>query len=222
MTIHIEHQFVIKRNQFVFLSQGDYSRPMANYNLTHTEGWLTGKILAAMPGMQDSRFEKSVIFMCAHDEKGAMGLVINFPMPDMKLGSLLSQLTIPYADGQELQDKQVLWGGPVDAVRGFILHSKGYVRQETVKITDEFYVTGTLETLQDIAVNKGPEQALFALGYAGWTAGQLEQEIQDNAWLVVEPTPELVFQTAAVDLWEKTFLTTGIHPASISSLGGHA
>lgn len=196
--------------------------PMASYTLKQTEGWLTGKLLAAMPGMQDSRFDKAVIFVCAHDEKGAMGIVINFPMPDMELGSLLSQLTIPYTDEESLKNKRVLWGGPVDAVRGFILHGKGYQRSETVHITDNFYITGTLEALQDIAMDKGPENALFALGYAGWTAGQLEQEIQENAWLVVDAATNIIFNTAVDQVWEKTFLTTGVHPSNISTLSGRA
>lgn len=195
---------------------------MAQYHLKPTEGWLTGKLLAAMPGMQDPRFEKAVVFICAHDEKGAMGLVINYPMPDMELGSLLSQLTIPFAGENSIRDKPVLWGGPVDAVRGFILHGSGYVRPETVHISDDFHVTGTLEALKDMAMDSGPDNAVFVLGYAGWMAGQLEHEIQENAWLVAEATPPLVFHTPVTQIWEKSFTATGVHPSGISTLSGRA
>ena len=185
--------------------------------------WLTGKLLLAMPGMGDPRFQRAVIFMCAHDANGAMGLVINHVMPGVRFNELLDQLNIEGgAAARPTGDVPVLNGGPVESARGFILHPLGYSRKDTVRIGGRFGVTGTVDALRAIAEGHGPEAMLFILGYAGWTAGQLDRELQENAWLVGEAEPELVFQTDPDGKWDMAIRRLGVDPAMLSGESGRA
>lgn len=185
--------------------------------------YLNGKVLLAMPGMGDPRFHRAVIVMCAHDNNGAMGLVINHPLPGVMMGQLLEQLSIPMEPGaHELRDFPVLAGGPVENVRGFILHSGEFRQRDTVHINDEIGVTGTIEGLRALASGNGPQKMVFALGYSGWSAGQLDQEIQDNAWLVAEPDPTLIFSTPPEDKWDYAIRKMGVDPAMLSGNAGRA
>ncbi len=186
--------------------------------------YLTGKLLLAMPAIGDPRFHRSVIYVCAHDENGAMGLVINYPAPALKFASLLEQLGISSdieVDVKDL-DLPVLNGGPVETSRGFLLHSNDFIQEDTVNVDDDFSITGTTDALKAVADGQGPDKALFILGYAGWTPGQLEQELQQNAWLVVDPDPTLIFASNAEDKWMMAMDKLGLDPALLSGEMGSA
>jgi len=174
--------------------------------------------------MGDTRFYKSVIYVCAHDAEGAMGLVINHPLESVAFDELLSELKIIADIEVDLKTLEVpvLRGGPVEGARGFLLHSSDFENPDTVKVDDQIFVTGTLDALKDVARGAGPERRLFVLGYAGWTAGQLDQELQQNAWLVVDADPDLVFGGEAEDKWERAVKKLGIEPSMLSASGGSA
>lgn len=182
---------------------------------------LTGKLLVAMPGMTDPRFERSVVFLCEHSEGGAMGLIVNKPTPEVDTRELLSQLGIEADD--EAGRLKVHFGGPVDHGRGFVLHSPDYATNTaTLKVTEGVGMTATLDILEDIASGKGPKQAILALGYAGWGPGQLESEFQANGWLVGEAEPEIVFLEDAEAKWTAALKAMGVDAIALSSAAGHA
>jgi putative transcriptional regulator len=182
---------------------------------------LNGRLLIAMPSMGDSRFEKSVIFICSHSDKGAMGLIINKPTDDVKFRDLLKQLEIEAPPS--VRSIQVHVGGPVEFGRGFVLHSADYDQSEaTMKIGDGFGMTATLDILEDIAIGDGPDQAILAMGYAGWGPGQLEDEITRHGWLIGEATNALVFSGADGDKWQAALELMGINPLLLSAEGGRA
>ncbi len=183
--------------------------------------YLTGRLLLAMPAMGDPRFHKAVIYMCAHDENGAMGLVINHVLPGIDLTQLLEQLNIT-PEQDKTPDTPVLSGGPVETARGFVLHSSDFSQSDTIKIDEKFSVTGTIDALKTIASGEGPDKMLFILGYAGWGSGQLDQEIQQNAWLVTDADPELIFAAAPDEKWDKAIGQMGIDPAMLSGQAGRA
>lgn len=182
---------------------------------------LSGKLLIAMPGMGDPRFERSVVFICAHSEEGAMGLIVNQPAADLAFGDLLEQLEIEASD--ESLPTEIHVGGPVEHGRGFVLHSGEYsIAESTLKVDEEFAMTATLEILEDMALRRGPRQSLLALGYSGWAPGQLESEIAQNGWLTCEASPELVFSTQNGSKWEKALATLGVDPLTLSASAGRA
>src|ERR671916_66910 len=162
-------------------------------------GYLDGQLLVAMPGMVDERFARSVIYLCAHSAEGAMGIVVNKPAADLNFPDLLVQLDIiPEADLIQLPQRvgrmQVLMGGPVETSRGFVLHSPDFfIDQSTLPIDEGICLTATIDILRAIAKGEGPQKAVLALGYAGWSAGQLESEIQRNGWLHCPADPGLIF-----------------------------
>tara|TARA_R110001592_G_scaffold3525_16_gene19989 strand:+ start:30481 stop:31065 length:585 start_codon:yes stop_codon:yes gene_type:complete len=187
--------------------------------------YLTGKLLLAMPSLGDPRFHRAVIFVCAHDEEGAMGLVVNHIMPSVEFNDLVDQLKLESdikVDFQKL-DLPVMYGGPVETARGFLLHSGDFSRDDTMKINKSYGVTGTVDALKDIASggNK-PENLMFVLGYAGWDAGQLDFELQQNAWLVVDSDPDLVFGGDPDDKWTQAVNKLGIDPGMLSAMSGNA
>ncbi len=182
---------------------------------------LSGKLLIAMPGMGDPRFDHSVIYICAHSEEGAMGLIINQPAADLAFGDLLEQLDIDTSD--ESLPTQIHIGGPVEHGRGFVLHSGEYdIAESTLRVDADFGMTATLEILEDMAMRRGPRLALLALGYSGWAPGQLEGEIAQNGWLTCDATPALVFSTENDRKWEKALKTLGIDPLTLSAAAGRA
>lgn len=182
---------------------------------------LAGKLLVAMPGMGDPRFEHSVILMCAHSETGAMGLIVNKPAADLKFAQLLDQLKIP--KGEMARDIRVHFGGPVDHARGFVLHSSDYAgRESTMKIGADFAMTTTLDILHQLARGAGPERSMLALGYAGWGPGQLESEILANGWLTCEASDDLVFGAPDAQKWTGALRSIGVDPLSLSSVAGRA
>ena len=182
---------------------------------------LSGQLLIAMPGMGDPRFEKSVIYMCAHSPEGSMGLIVNKPAPGLKMNDLLKQLDIPR--GADRHNKQVYFGGPVENGRGFVLHSTDYETSEaTMKVDADFGMTATLDILQDMAQGDGPDQRILALGYAGWGPGQLENEIQQNGWLTCDANKDIVFAQDDDTKWVMALASLGIDPLLLSAEGGRA
>ncbi len=185
---------------------------------------LTGKLLIAMPGMGDPRFEKSVVFLCAHSPEGAMGLIVNKPIPDLAFADLLRQLGVrgPEA-GAALPAKRIHFGGPVEPGRGFVLHSADYRNNAaTLRVGQSFGMTATLDILEHIVAGHGPSHAILALGYSGWGPGQLESEIARNGWLTAEASPELVFSEDDGGKWSGALGTLGVHALTLSSAAGRA
>ena len=176
---------------------------------------LAGKLMVAMPALGDERFAKSVILVCAHTDEGAMGLIINKPVPDFSFAELLGQLKIT-CRGRG-RDIRVHFGGPVERGRGFVLHSSDYTSgAATTQVQGGYGMTATLDVLEALAQGGGPRQALLALGYAGWGPGQLEREIGRNDWLVTEPEEDLVFSVQDSGKWVGALRRMGIDPISLS------
>lgn len=169
--------------------------------------YLAGKLLVAMPGIGDPRFDRSVILLCSHSAKGAMGLIVNKPMKDMTLVTLLEQLDIQPDD--LIADLPVFLGGPVETSRGFVLHTDEFAQESTVTVAQGIALTATIDMLKALAGGEGPRQAIIALGYAGWAPGQLDQELTRNGWLTADASDDLVFETGPDEMW----------PAAIASLG---
>lgn len=191
-------------------------------------GYLDGQMLIAMPAMNDERFARAVIYVCAHSTEGAMGIIVNHPAQNIKFPDLLVQLeVIPAAERIQLPDRaedvKVLKGGPVETGRGFVLHSADFfIENSTLPIDEGICLTATLDILKAIARGNGPESAILALGYAGWAPGQLEHEIQQNGWLHCAADPELIFGRDTETKYEKALRKIGIDPAMLSSEAGHA
>jgi len=191
-------------------------------------GYLDGQLLVAMPGMVDDRFARTVIYICAHSAEGAMGIVINKPAADLSLPDLLVQLNIiPASDLIRLPDRvgrmQVMMGGPVETSRGFVLHSPDFfIDHSTLPIDQSVCLTATVDILRAIARGEGPREAMLALGYAGWGAGQLEAEIQRNGWINCPAAPDIVFSGASDDKYDQALRQIGIEPAMLSPSAGHA
>ncbi|MEZ5648441.1 MAG: YqgE/AlgH family protein [Alphaproteobacteria bacterium] len=183
-------------------------------------GYLTGQLLIAMPNMTDSRFARAVIYMCVHNESGAMGIVVNKLLKDISFLQLLAQFEIP--SDSALANRHIHFGGPVEQGRGFVLHSDEYNREGTVAVSDGIALTATLDILKHIAAGDGPQESLLALGYAGWTASQLENELQANAWLTVPADPSLVLDANFSTKWERAMAKLGIDQTFLSSEAGHA
>lgn len=188
-------------------------------NLTGMD--LTGRVLIAMPGMADSRFDRSVIFVCAHSSEGAMGLVVNKMADDLKLSELLEQLDID--ETRDARQMRIHFGGPVETGRGFVLHDAGYSSSiSTLEVNESFSMTATLDILEDMASGNGPRNALVALGYAGWGPGQLESEIVHNGWLMGEASAKLIFGTSNPAKWGAALAGLGIDPLALSADFGTA
>lgn len=182
---------------------------------------LVGKLLLATPQMGDPRFERAVIFICAHDKNGAMGLVLNHVIPNFGFKNLLEQLGVETSRDKAIE-LPVMMGGPVEPARGFLLHGKDYRLKDTVEVNKDFSITATLDCLKSVAEGEGPEEKLFLLGYAGWGEGQLESELKDNAWLVADADEHLVFETDTPQLWNKAIETLGIQASFLTSHSGTA
>jgi putative transcriptional regulator len=193
-----------------------------------SDEFLDGQLLVAMPGMSDSRFARSVIYLCAHSEDGAMGIVLNRPARKVNFSELLVQLDVIPSDEAirlpaQAESIQVLKGGPVETGRGFVLHSNDYfIENSTLLIDTGISLTATVDILRAIAKGAGPDNALLALGYAGWSAGQLESEMQHNGWLNCPADPSLIFDHGPSSKYERALRTLGIDPAQLSSQAGHA
>ena len=183
-------------------------------------GYLAGQLLIAMPQMQDSRFQKSVLYLCVHTERGAMGLVINKVLDSLTVPELMAHLDVPTE--QPLKPEKVHFGGPVETTRGFVLHSNDYVDDGTQLVGDGLALTATLDILRAIGRGEGPRQILLALGYAGWGPGQLDAEIQANSWLHAPADNSIVFEIDNDAKWERAVSRIGIDARMLSSEAGHA
>ncbi len=182
---------------------------------------LQGKLLIAMPGMRDERFDRSVILLCAHSENGAMGLIINKPSRDLRLSALADHLGIPKSTTG--RDIRVHIGGPVETGRGFVLHSNDWNEgQATMAIPGGMGMTATVDILEALAGGTGPREALLALGYAGWGPGQLEGEIRRNDWLIADPGPDVVFGPEDAQKWGRALKAIGVDPVTLSATAGRA
>ena len=184
------------------------------------EQYLTGQLLVAMPNMADPRFARTVIYMCAHNADGAMGLVVNKPMPSLTFADLLEQLDIEAA--AEVAALRVQVGGPVETGRGFVLHTTDFVREGTMMVDDHIALTATVDILRAIANGEGPDSHLLALGYAGWGPGQLDSEIQANGWLHAPADDAILFDADLSTKWERAIAKLGVTPAMLSGDAGHA
>lgn len=195
---------------------------------TNPSPFLDGKLLIAMPGIGDPRFERSVIFLCAHSADGAMGIVINKVAQNITFPDLLSRLDLLPAENrinldQRLSQMPVQFGGPVETGRGFVLHTTDYYSADTtLPISERVGLTATLDVLRAIAKGEGPRRSLLALGYSGWGPGQLENEIQKNGWLHCEADEELIFNVANEEKYQAALQKIGIDPRMLSADAGHA
>lgn len=202
----------------------NYSNDSSNFQSC----FLTGMFLVAMPGMMDQRFDRAVIYLCAHSDDGAMGIIINKPAEDIVFPELLQQLEIiPEKPSISLPSQagnmKVLRGGPVETSRGFVLHSVPVEPIEgSVTAGDEIRLSATIDILKAIARGQGPDEAIFALGYAGWASGQLESEIQDNGWMICPLDRKILFDQEFDSKYVRALGSLGIDPAMLSPLAGHA
>ncbi len=181
---------------------------------------LVGKLLLAMPGMGDPRFERAVIFICAHNEDGAMGLIINQQVEDLNYAELLDQLQIEIEG--EVTEVTIHEGGPVETGRGFVLHSADFVQDSTSIVCETIALTATVDILRAIAEDRGPIHSLLALGYSGWGKGQLENEMIQNSWLTTHADDEIIFNTLLEDKWPRAMKMIGVDVSMLSSDAGHA
>jgi len=190
--------------------------------------YLDGQLLIAMPVMGDPRFERSVIYMCAHSADGAMGIMVNRPAGSIDFPDLLVQLNIISKNDEiklpdTAENMKVMRGGPVDTGRGFVLHSSDFfLANATLPIDDQICLTATVDILKAIANGSGPKHAILALGYAGWGPGQLENEIQGNGWLHCAADPELIFGTDVDEKYARALAKIGIDLGMLSNEAGHA
>jgi putative transcriptional regulator len=182
--------------------------------------YFTGQLLIAMPGMRDEQFYKTVIYVCAHTDDGAMGLILNQVINGLSFPSLIEQLGIEEAVNDPTVP--IHFGGPVESGRGFVLHSNEYQRDATLEVDDSVSLTATIDVLKAIAGGRGPKQSLLALGYAGWGPGQLDDEIRANGWLQVPADMDLIFGDNQVNKWELSISKIGIDPGMLSDEVGHA
>jgi putative transcriptional regulator len=188
---------------------------------------LRGQFLVAMPEMGDDRFRESVIYLVGHGDEGAMGLVVNRSVEDMRFADILEELKLGDEDelihlSDDIKNRQVQRGGPVQKSRGFVLHSSDYFKVgNSYEVTDEICLTATLDILKAIAFKNSPTEALFALGYCGWSPGQLEQEIRGNGWLTVPFSRELLFGLPIEARYDAALGRLGITRATLSASAGH-
>lgn len=189
-------------------------------------GFLDDQFLIAMPGMKDDRFSRSVIYVCAHSEEGAMGIIIN-QAQQMRFPDLLVQLGIVDENSAirlppQTRDFVVRNGGPVDRSRGFVLHTDDYRVDSSLPVSEDICLTATVDILRAISKGRGPRQALMALGYSGWGAGQLEREIVENGWLTCPATSELLFDADIDRKYDRVLASIGIDATRLSHFAGHA
>lgn len=189
---------------------------------------LKGQFLVAMPGMGDERFRDTVIYLVGHSDEGAMGLVVNQQLDEMRFGDILEELKLGERDEiirlpEPVRNRRVLRGGPVQRSRGFVLHSPDYFRQDnSYPVNEDVCLTATLDVLKSLAFRNAPADALFALGYCGWSPGQLEGEIRGNGWLTVPFSRDLLFELPIEQRYDAALGQLGITRAALSGVAGNA
>ena len=181
---------------------------------------LTNQFLIAMPSLADPNFERTVTLICEHNADGALGLIINRPT-DLSVGDVFQQLDLEQPEG-DLAMQPVMHGGPVAQSRGFVLHGAEQRWESTLMLREGLALTTSRDIMEAMARGAGPQRSLFALGYAGWGAGQLEAELSDNAWLCVNSTNDLIFDTPYEQRWDAATRLLGIDPSRLSSEAGHS
>ena len=184
------------------------------------EGYLTGQLLVAMPQMKDPRFTHAVVYICGHDEHGAMGLIINKMIDKVNLSDLLKQMSMKTSSNSA--EIPIYYGGPLDMGRGFVLHSDDYKHENSINVSDGIALSATLDILTLIADNSGPQHQLCLLGYAGWNAGQLESELQQNSWLQITAHRDIIFSNTIEDKWRQAIQSIGFSPEDLALDAGHA
>lgn len=188
---------------------------------------LAGQFLVAMPGMEDERFTDTVIYLCAHSDEGAMGLVVNREIENLQFSDLMKQFDLSGRDDsirvpESIITKKILIGGPVETNRGFVLHSSDYFTADSsLKVNDEICLTATVDVLRALVRGAGPAQSLLMLGYCGWGAGQLEGELKGNGWLTVPHSADLLFATDFELRYEAALAAIGVSLSQLSSQTGH-
>ena len=199
-----------------------------NLSQSATGSFFDGQMLIAMPGMSDDRFARSLIYICAHSQDGAMGIIVNHPVKKVSFSEILVQLDVLGADDAirlpaSIGALPVVKGGPVETGRGFVLHTDDYfVENSTLPIDDGIALTATLDVLRAIVEGHGPEKAVLALGYAGWSPGQLESEVQANGWLNCPADTGLIFDPSLDGKYDRALRKIGIDPSKLSGEAGHA
>lgn len=190
--------------------------------------YLTGKLLIAMPAMPDPRFAHSVVLICAHSEEGAMGIIVNKPLPDLRLKALLDNLDLEVTEqasglGSAFEDAPVHFGGPVETGRGFVLHSPDFFSEDgSLEICKGVVLSTSVEILSEMARGQGPADAIIALGYAGWAPEQLEAELQAGGWLISDAAAHLLFGVEDSEKWLAVLKELGVDPKHLSGATGHA
>lgn len=194
---------------------------MASSTLNNIPDSYKGKLLLATPDMGDPRFARAVIYICGHDENGAMGIAINKSQDGLHISDVLGRIGI--TGDIRVADSPVLSGGPVDIDRGFVLHSQEYFKADSSLIlSDTLTLTSTKDILESLVTDAAPQRAILAVGYAGWDGGQLEQELAQNAWLITKADDALIFSDDMDGKWRKALLAMGVDPASLAASGGRA
>ncbi len=183
---------------------------------------LVGKFLIAMPNMADPRFYKTVIYMCAHSEQGAMGIIVNKLLHQLPYADLMSQLSLSTMEGESEGDVLIHFGGPVDVERGFVLHSLDYKEESTVVIGESVGLTATSNILREIGKTTGAKKNMLTLGYAGWNPGQLDRELRRNSWLIVNADMDLIFDGNLNVKWDTAIASIGVDKTFLSNEMGHA
>jgi len=181
--------------------------------------YLAGQFLLAMPGMGDPRFDKAVIALCSHDENGAVGIGLGAVVGGIGFHAVLEQLDIPVG---QAPDAPVHFGGPVEIRRGFVIHSADWTGQDTVDVAGRWRLSSTIDILRAISEGTGPAHWVCALGYAGWSAGQLDEELTSAGWFTAPGDPELIWSTPAADRWTRGYEGAGIDPRLLVAGAGHA
>lgn len=199
-----------------------YSTDIGTSNIeSDDDGYLAGQLIIAGPGMMDQRFHNTVIYICVHDAEQAMGIIINRPKPDLKLSTMLPHLDVKGPVTNE--DTQVLYGGPVETERGFVLHSRDFTDPDnSLPLSDTLALTTSKSVLNALTHANAPKRAVLALGYAGWQSGQLEAEIMRNSWLVAPANDDIIFTGEPRKKWKLALAEIGITPEFLSAEAGNA
>ncbi len=184
------------------------------------DNYLSGQFLIAMPTMRDPRFARSVIYMCAHNADGAMGLVVNRLIGSLSYTDLLKQLGFEGSGSPD--NRKVHFGGPVETSRGFVLHSSDKLEEGSLLVDDDVALTSTTDILRSIVSGEGPSRSILALGYSGWGPGQLDAELQSNSWLNVIADPDLLFDLDLESKWTRAMAKIGVDLGMLSGEAGHA
>lgn len=193
--------------------------PTTSSLLNTSSDSLRNHFLVAMPGLNDPLFANSITYICDHSPEGAMGLVVNRTM-ELHMSDVFEQMSLTYKEEQG--QAPILAGGPVNIQRGFVLHPTGSLWQSTVQITADISLTSSRDIIAAIAAGHGPENALFILGYSGWSAGQLESEIKENSWLTVPADTDILFHTPLEQRWHTAALRLGVDMNLMPTQAGHA